>query len=248
MRACTDGSELLASHENCGRVQDEYSLRCIPQVLGATAEALAYVESALAPELDAVTDNPLVFPDDGEVVSGGNFHGQPLGLPLDALAIAVAEIAGFSERRSYRLLTARQDAWSLPPFLTRDPGTRSGLMILQYTAAALCAENAVLAHPAGVSSLPTSAGQEDWNSMGATSAQKARQAIGNALRVVAIELICAGQGIDLRRPLRTGAPLEELHARLRAITPVVEDDRSLSADIEAVAEAIRSGAFAGIAQ
>ncbi len=247
LRAALAGSELLVSHADCGRVQDEYSLRCIPQVLGATAEALAYVRGALEPELAAVTDNPLVFHEQGDVVSGGNFHGQPLSLPLDMLAIAVAEIGGFSERRSYRLLTSHGDAWSLPAFLTRDPGTRSGLMILQYTAAALCAENQVLAHPAGPASLPTSAGQEDWNSMGATAAVKARQAIENGCRIVAIELICAAQGIDLRRPLRTGGPLEELHARVRAITPMVEEDRPLHADIEAVAEAIRSGAFAGLA-
>lgn len=246
VRAMLDGSGMLASHADCERVQDAYTLRCIPQVLGATAEALDYVAGALEPELGAVTDNPLCFPADDEVLSGGNFHGQPLSLPLDTLAITVAEIAAFSERRTYRLLDGRGDQWSLPPFLTASPGTRSGLMVLQYTAAALVAENNVLAHPAGTGSLPTSAGQEDFNSMGATAGLKARSAIDNALAVVAIELICAAQAIDLRRPLRSGPGVEDLHARLRRITRMVDEDRPMAGDVAAVAAAIRDGELTGV--
>lgn len=246
VRGMLRGSGMLESHAECERVQDAYTLRCIPQVLGATAEALDYVSGALEPELGAVTDNPLCFPDDDEVLSGGNFHGQPLSLPLDTLAITVAEVAAFSERRTYRMLDGRGDQWSLPPFLTSSPGTRSGLMVLQYTAAALVAENQVLAHPAGTGSLPTSAGQEDFNSMGATAGLKARTAIDNALAVVAIELICAAQAIDLRRPLTSGPGVEDLHARLRRITPMVDEDRPMADDIAAVAAAIRDGALTGV--
>jgi histidine ammonia-lyase len=247
VRALVDGSELLASHSGCGRVQDPYTLRCIPQVLGAAAEGLGYVESALAPELGAVTDNPLCFPDEGDVLSGGNFHGQPLSLALDTLAIVVAEIAAFSERRSFRLLADAGHDRALPPFLSRRPGIESGLMLLQYVAASLVGENQVLAHPAGVGSLPTSGGQEDFNSMGATAALKARQAVSNALRVVAIELICAAQALDLRRPLRSTEALEELQRRVRELSPAYEADRALGQEIERVAEAIAAGHFTGIA-
>ncbi|MDX6516656.1 MAG: histidine ammonia-lyase [Gaiellaceae bacterium] len=247
VRALVTGSELLASHSGCGRVQDPYTLRCIPQVLGAAAEGLAYVESALAPELGAVTDNPLCFPEEGDVLSGGNFHGQPLSLALDVLAIVVAEIAAFSERRSFRLLADAGHERALPPFLSRRPGLESGMMILQYVAAALVAENQVLAHPAGTGSLPTSGGQEDFNSMGATAALKAQQSVANGLRVVAIELLCAAQALDLRRPLRSTAALEELHRCVRELSPAYDTDRSLSAEIELVAEAIAAGAFGNIA-
>ena len=162
----------MASHADCGRVQDPYTLRCAPQVLGAVADALAYIEGALERELGAVTDNPLVFPDDGDILSGGNFHGQPLSLPLDHLALALCELASFSERRIYALLSPGYAG--LPAFLTPRPGLSSGLMIAQYAAAALVNECQVLSHPAGAGSIPTSAGQEDFNSMGATAALKAR--------------------------------------------------------------------------
>jgi histidine ammonia-lyase len=243
MRALVAGSELHASHAHCERVQDPYSIRCIPQVLGAAWEAFDYVSRAISVELDAVTDNPLCFADDGDVISGGNFHGQPLSLPLDTLALMSAEVAAFSERRSFRLLSDGGYEQALPPFLTTEPGTKSGLMIIQYVAASLVAENQVLASPAGTASLPTSGGQEDYNSLGATAALKARQVIDNALLVVAVELIAGAQAIDLRRPLRTGPVLEQVHATVRELSQVVTDDRSLSADIEAVAASIRSGAF-----
>ncbi len=243
LRELLAGSELVASHVDCDRVQDPYSLRCIPQVLGAAWEAFDYVADAIALELDAVTDNPLCFPDEGDVVSGGNFHGQPLSLPLDTLALLVAEIAAFSERRSYRLLADSGYERSLPPFLTSQPGRHSGLMILQYVAAALVAENQVLAHPAGTASLPTSAGQEDYNSLGATAALKARSALDNAMKIVAVELLCAAQALDFRRPLVSSMALEDLHSRIRSLSPTVTADRSLADDIGRVAEAIRAGAF-----
>jgi histidine ammonia-lyase len=236
VRALVAGSALNASHADCARVQDPYSIRCIPQVLGAAWEAFDYVAGAIALELDAVTDNPLCFADDEAVISGGNFHGQPLSLPLDTLALLAAEVAAFSERRSFRMLADSGYDEALPAFLTREPGTNSGLMILQYVAASLVAENQVLATPAGTASLPTSGGHEDWNSLGATAALKAREVVDNARKVVAVELLCAAQALDLRRPLRTSEPLEALHARVRELSPAVEEDRSLSTDIDAIAE------------
>ncbi len=239
-----DGSEMRESHVDCERVQDAYTLRCIPQVLGAVGEALEYVDRAVEPEFGAVTDNPLLFVEEGDVLSGGNFHGQPLSLPLDTLAIAVQELAAFSERRIFRLMDGRSgDPHSLPPFLIADPGTKSGLMIAQYMAASLVAEGAVLAHPAGVGSLPTSAGQEDFNSMGATAGLQALQVLALARRVVAVELISAAQGFDLRRPLRSGPLLEAEYEKVRTLSPPLIEDRSQSAEFEAVAEAIRQGIF-----
>lgn len=238
-----EGSAMRASHVDCVRVQDPYTLRCIPQVLGAIGEAFEYVKRALEPEFGAVTDNPLLFVEDGEVLSGGNFHGQPLSLPLDLLTIAVQELAAFSERRIYRLMDGRGDEFSLPPFLIAEPGTRSGLMVAQYMAASLVAEGAVLAHPAGVGSLPTSAGQEDFNSMGATAGLQALQVLALARRVVAVELIAAAQGFDLRRPLRSGPLLEAEYDKLRLLSPPLVEDRSQSAEFEAVAAAISAGVF-----
>ena len=214
LRALLAGSSVVASHADCGRVQDPYTLRCAPQVLGAVADALAYIEGALERELGAVTDNPLVFPDDGDILSGGNFHGQPLSLPLDHLALALCELASFSERRIYALLSPGYAG--LPPFLTPRPGLSSGLMIAQYAAAALVNECQILSHPAGAGSIPTSAGQEDFNSMGATAALKARTVIENAAHVVATELVCAVQGLEFHRPLRSTPVLEEAAARVRA--------------------------------
>ena len=239
-----DGSEMRESHVDCERVQDAYTLRCIPQVLGAVGEALAYVDRAIEPEFGAVTDNPLLFVEDGDVLSGGNFHGQPLSLPLDMLTIAVQELAAFSERRIFRLMDGRSgDPHALPPFLIAEPGTKSGLMIAQYMAASLVAEGAVLSHPAGVGSLPTSAGQEDFNSMGATAGLQALQVLALARRVVAVELIAAAQGFELRRPLLSGPKLEAEYAKVRELSPPLIEDRSQAAEFEAVAEAIRQGVF-----
>ena len=239
LRALLAGSSVVASHADCGRVQDPYTLRCAPQVLGAVADALAYIEGALERELGAITDNPLVFPDDGDILSGGNFHGQPLSLPLDHLALALCELASFSERRTYALLSPGYAG--LPAFLTPRPGLSSGLMIAQYAAAALVNECQVLSHPAGAGSIPTSAGQEDFNSMGATAALKARTVIENAAHVVATELVCAVQGLEFHRPLRSTPVLEEAAARVRAHVARVEEDRSLAGELAGLATALRTG-------
>jgi histidine ammonia-lyase len=237
LRALLAGSPVVASHADCGRVQDPYTLRCAPQVLGAVTDALGYVTGAIERELGAVTDNPLVVGDD--ILSGGNFHGQPLSLPLDHLALALTELASFSERRIYALLSPGYAG--LPPFLTPRPGLSSGLMIAQYAAAALVNECQVLSHPAGAGSIPTSAGQEDFNSMGALAALKARTVIENAAQVVATELVCAAQGLEFHRPLRSTAALEESLARVREYVPRVDEDRSLASELAGLAAALRTG-------
>ena len=239
LKGLLDGSPVVASHADCGRVQDPYTLRCAPQVLGAVADALDYVQQAIERELDAVTDNPLVFPDDDEILSGGNFHGQPLSLPLDHLGLVACELASFSERRTYALLSPSYAG--LPPFLTPKPGLSSGLMIAQYASAALVNENQVLAHPAGAGSIPTSAGQEDFNSMGALAALKARTALQNAAQVVATELVCAVQGLEFHRPLRSTDALEAAAAKVRERVARVEEDRSLAAELADLADALRTG-------
>jgi histidine ammonia-lyase len=242
LRALLAGSPVVASHADCGRVQDPYTLRCAPQVLGAIADALAYVTGAVERELGAVTDNPLVFPEESDIVSGGNFHGQPLSLPLDHLALALCELASFSERRIYALLSPGYAG--LPPFLTPRPGLSSGLMIAQYAAAALVNECQVLAHPAGAGSIPTSAGQEDFNSMGATAALKARTVVENTAQVIATELVCAVQGLEFHRPLRSTEALEAAAARVRERVPRVEEDRSLAAELARLADGLRTGEVA----
>ena len=239
LRALLAGSEVVASHADCGRVQDPYTLRCAPQVLGAVDDALTYVETALERELEAVTDNPLVFPGDGDVVAGGNFHGQPLSLPLDHLALALCELASFSERRTYALLSPSYA--ELPAFLSPRPGLSTGLMITQYATAALVNECQVLAHPAGAGSIPTSAGQEDFNSMGAAAALKARTVVENCAQVIATEVVCACQGLEFHRPLRTTDALEAAVAKVRAIVPRVEEDRVLSGELAVLAERLRTG-------
>jgi histidine ammonia-lyase len=239
LRELLGGSDVVASHADCGRVQDPYTLRCAPQVIGAVADALAYVGEALERELAAVTDNPLVFPADGGVLNGGNFHGQPLSLPLDHLALALCELASFSERRIYALLSPSYAG--LPPFLSPRPGLGSGLMIAQYAAAALVNECQVLAHPAGAGSIPASAGQEDFNSMGAWAALKARAAVGAAARVIATELVCACQGLEFHRPLRSTPALEAALDRVRAWVPRMEEDRPLADELDALGHAIRTG-------
>jgi histidine ammonia-lyase len=239
LRQLLEGSAIVASHADCGRVQDPYTLRCVPQVLGAIADALDYVEGVLERELDSVTDNPLLFPEDGEACSGGNFHGQPLSLALDHLGLALCELASFAERRTYALLSPSYAG--LPRFLTPHPGLSSGLMIAQYTQAALVNECQVLAHPAGAGSVPTSAGMEDFNSMGAWAALKARQIVDAAAHVVAIELVCACQGIEFHRPLQTTPPLEGALAAVRGRVARLEQDRSLSAEVSALARALRWG-------
>jgi histidine ammonia-lyase len=246
MRALLAESEINPSHKDCPRVQDPYTLRCIPQVLGAVRDALDYCGGVFENELGAVTDNPLLFPDDAESLSGGNFHGQPLALALDMLAIAVAQLAGFSERRTFSLVGPHDwDENGAPLFLTPNPGLNSGYMIPQYVAAALVNEIKVLAHPASIDSIPTSAGMEDWNSMGATAAHKARQAVTLAARVVAIELLCAAQMLEFRKPLKPGKGVQAAYERLRHLVPALADDRPPAPDIERLAQAVLAGEITG---
>jgi len=232
-------SEINRSHADCGKVQDAYSLRCFPQVLGASIDAIRYVSSVLEVEINAATDNPLVFPDDGTVVSGGNFHGQPVALAMDFLSIALSEIANIAERRINRLVDPKLSG--LPPFLTRNSGLQSGMMIAQYTAASLVSENKVLAHPASVDSIPTSAEQEDHVSMGTIAARKARQILENVKNVVAIEYLCAAQGLDLLAPLRPSEALERAHALIRTMVPELTDDRPLYSDIVKIRQLMDCG-------
>ncbi len=233
-------SEINQSHADCGKVQDAYSLRCFPQVLGACIDAIRYVYSVIETEINAATDNPLVFYEGGhDVISGGNFHGEPIALAMDFLAIALAEIGNIAERRINRLVDPKLSG--LPAFLTRNSGLQSGMMIAQYTAASLVSENKVLAHPASVDSIPTSAEQEDHVSMGTIAARKARQVLENVRNIVAIEYLCASQGIDLLRPLRTSEPLECAHAVIRTRVRDLTDDRPLYLDIREIRSLMDSG-------
>jgi histidine ammonia-lyase len=251
MRMLLAGSAIIPSHaQNDPRVQDPYSLRCAAYVLGAALEAADQVRKAVSNELGAVTDNPLVFPPEeadgaeGEaVVSAGNFHGMPIALPLDVLAISLAHVAGISERRTFLMLAAADPESHLRPHLSPRPGLHSGLMVAQYTAAACCNEIAALASPATVTNIPTCAGIEDYNSFGPRAASKARRSLELATRVVAIELLCAAQGLESHRPLRSGEVVERSHATLRSVVPALTADRPPAPDIEAIAGLIRAGRF-----
>ena len=235
-----EGSAIIESHRWCDKVQDAYALRCAPQVHGACRDLLDYVVATIEIELNAATDNPLVLVDEGEIVSAGNFHGQPLAFALDALAIAVAELASISERRTERLVNPSLSD-GLPPFLVEEGGLNSGFMIPQYVAAALVSENKVFAHPASVDSIPTSAGQEDHVSMGNAAGLKALRVLDNAERTLAIELLAGAQAIEFLAPLQPGGGVRSVHDVVRTLSARLEEDRSLSADIERVAAAIRSG-------
>ena len=237
-----EDSAIMESHRWCDKVQDAYSLRCAPQVHGASRDLLDYVEYTVTTELNAATDNPLVLVDDESLVSAGNFHGQPLAFALDALAMAVSELASISERRIERLVNPNLSD-GLPAFLTSDGGLNSGFMIPQYVAAALVSENKSLCHPASVDSIPTSAGQEDHVSMGNASGLKAWQVIANAERAVAIELLAAAQAVEFLAPLEPGVGARATHASVRSLSPRLIDDRPLGPDIEAVATAIRDGSL-----
>lgn len=243
LRAIMEGSEIRESHRyEDSRVQDAYSLRCIPQVHGAVLGALEHAQSILEIESGSATDNPLVFIDVESVISGGNFHGAPVAMALDYAAIAVTDLAGISERRIERLVNPDLSE-GLPAFLAHDPGMESGFMIPQVCAVALVNECKVLAHPASVDNLPTSAGKEDHVSMGMVAATKFRRIVANAARVVAIELLAAAQGIEYRRPMKSSAILEAMHSKVRAVSPAVNADRSLGEDIEAIAAMILNGEF-----
>lgn len=237
MRRFLVESEILESHRHCGKVQDPYCLRCVPQVHGASRDALAHACGIVETELNAVTDNPLVF-DGGDLVSAGNFHGQPLALALDYTAIALAELGAISERRTYLLLEGHD---GLPRLLMRNTGVNSGFMVPQYTAAALVSENKVLCHPASVDSIPTSLGQEDHVSMGSVSALKLLQVYNNVEHVLAIELFTAAQALDYRKPLRPGRLIEHAHDFVRRHIPHAEQDHLLQDDLERCHALVQSG-------
>ena len=237
-----DESAIIESHRWCDKVQDAYSLRCAPQVHGASRDLLGYVEATVAVELNAATDNPLVLVEDEQLVSNGNFHGQPLAFALDALAMAVSELANISERRLERLVNPSLSD-GLPPFLTNDGGLNSGFMIPQYVAASLVSENKALCHPASVDSIPTSAGQEDHVSMGNAAGLKAWQVLTNAESALAIELLAGAQAIEFFAPLEPGVGARAARDAVRALSPRVGDDRSLAGDIGLIAQAIRDGGF-----
>jgi histidine ammonia-lyase len=243
VRALVRQSEIRESHrENDPRVQDAYSIRCIPQVHGAARDALGYVEKILEIESAGATDNPLVFPETGDVISGGNFHGAPLALALDFAAIALTDLMSISERRIEHMVNPDL-SYGLPAFLARKPGLQSGMMIAQVAAASLLNEAKVLAHPASIDNVPTSAGKEDHVSMGMTSAVKLRSIVENAENLLAIELLAAAEAVEHRRPLKGGAGVERAYATVRKYAEPLLEDRALAPDIAAIATAIRAGEF-----
>jgi len=241
LRRLLAGSQIRRSHKDCKRVQDAYSLRCMPQVHGATKTALMHVSQVLETELNSVTDNPLVFVKEHEVLSGGNFHGQPVALAMDYLGIAVAELADISERRLARLLDASLSG--LPGFLTEHGGLNSGLMIIQNTAASLASENKVLAHPSSVDSIPTSANQEDHVSMGTIGARKSGQICDNVRYVLACELLAAAQGLEVLKPPKPGKGGKAAYDAIRSAVRSFKHDREFHADIEAINDLILDGAI-----
>jgi histidine ammonia-lyase len=248
VRRHMEGSEILASHADCDRVQDPYSLRCAPQVHGAVRDALDHFRDVVECEINSVTDNPILFGDaeTPEAISGGAFHGEPLALTLDYAAIALTDLANISERRTYLLLSGVD---GLPILLMRETGLNSGFMLPQYTSAALLNECKVLATPASVDSIPTSLGQEDHVSMGATSAVKCYEVLDRVETVLAIEMLCAGQAIDFRAPLRAGDGPRAAHALLRERITHAESDREFGRDIRAALELLReSEALRGVAR
>lgn len=237
-------SGIRESHRGCARVQDAYSLRCMPQVHGSVRDALDFARRVFEIEMNSATDNPLVFARDGEVISGGNFHGQPLATALDLMAIVLTQLGSISERRIDRMVNPLTS--DLPPFLAHSPGLESGFMMAQVTAAALASENKVFAHPASVDSIPTSGNKEDFVSMGMTAALKLKPVVRNVGHILAIELLVASRAIDMLAPLRTGRLAEKARAIVRKLAPAVAADRSLSGDIERVAARVLAGEFAGI--
>ena len=238
------GSAIRASHLDCARVQDPYSFRCQPQVMGACLDLIRNCSATLCIEANAVTDNPLLFTDSGEVLSGGNFHAEPVALAADILALAIAEIGSLSERRVAVLVDPKMSG--LPPFLVNNSGLNSGFMIAQVTAAALVSENKTIATPASVDSIPTSANQEDHVSMATHAARRLSAMVDNAAAVVGIELLAAAQGIDFHRPARSSQRLEEVHAGIRRDVPFYAADRYFAPDIEAARSWVKSARFAAL--
>ena len=242
LRALLAESEILPSHEGCDKVQDAYSMRCAPQVHGAAKDALAFARKVLVTEANSVTDNPLVFPD-GDVISAGNFHGQPVSQALDFLAIGVSTLANISERRTENLVNP--DISGLPPFLANHPGLESGFMIPQVVAAALASENKVLAHPSSVDTIPTSANREDHVSMGVTAARHATTVVENTSRVLGIELLCGAQGLDLGESMRPGRGVVAAYGLIREDVPALSGDRFLAPDLATMERLVISGELAG---
>ncbi|MCL2034831.1 MAG: histidine ammonia-lyase [Oscillospiraceae bacterium] len=234
--ALTESSQIIENHTYCEKVQDAYSIRCVPQVHGASKDALGRAVETVNIEMNSVTDNPIVMADTGEIISGGNFHGQPIALVMDYLKIAIAEIGNISERRINRQVDPSLNG--LPAFLTAYPGVNSGFMILQYTAASLVSENKVLAHPASVDSIPTSANQEDHVSMGTIAARQAREIYENVKYILGIEILGACQGIDFLMPLKPGKGTASVHAYVRTIVSHLDEDRILNTDIHAICDVI----------
>jgi len=242
----TEDSAIIQNHIDCEKVQDAYSLRCVSQVHGASKDALRRVLEAVDTEMNSVTDNPIVMADTGEIISGGNFHGQPIALVMDYLKVALAELGNISERRINRLVD--HSLSDLPPFLTAYPGVNSGYMIVQYTAASLVSENKVLVHPASADSIPTSANQEDHVSMGTIASRQVREILENVKFVLSIEIMAACQGIDFLSPLSPGKGTKAVHEFIRSIVPHLEDDRVLTPDIMAVNRALTDGKLLEVAQ
>jgi histidine ammonia-lyase len=241
LRELMRGSEIRASHETCDRVQDPYSIRCQPQVVGACLDVIRHVCSVLETEANAVTDNPLVFAESRAVLSGGNFHAEPVAFAADYLALAIAEIGSLSERRIALLIDSNLSG--LPAFLVKEGGLNSGFMMAQVTAAALASENKSHAHPASVDSLPTSANQEDHVSMATFAARRLHEMLDNSVNIVAIELLAAAQGIEFHRPNESSPILETIIRSIREVSPAFVEDRSLSADVSRVAGLINAGRF-----
>lgn len=237
MERITQNSEIISSHKDCSRVQDAYTLRCSPQVHGATKDALSYTKKVIETEMNSSTNNPLIFPESGDFLLGGNFHGQPIALCLDFLAMAVSELANIGERRIERLVNPFLSG--LPAFLVSEGGLNSGFMIAQYTAASLVSENKILSHPACVDSIPTSANKEDHVSMGTISARKAREVVRNSEYVIAIELLCAAQALDLFTNMKPGEGTLAAYRVIREAVPHLDKDRVISKDIESVVNLLR---------
>jgi histidine ammonia-lyase len=254
LRRLLEGSEIRASHRDCGRVQDAYSLRCMPQVHGAVRDTLAHCRKVMETEMNSAVDNPLVFvpprrpgqreaDSEGEILSGGNFHGEPVAFALDFLGVGLSALAGISERRLERLVNPALNE-GLPAFLAPGAGLHSGFMMAQVTAAALVSENKVLAHPASVDSITTSGNKEDYVSMGMGAALKLRQIVANARHVLAIEAMATAQAVDFLAPLKTSKRLQAAHAAIRSASPPIEKDRVIADDFASIAELIASGKLA----
>ena len=246
LRRLIAGSKIRDSHKDCGRVQDAYSLRCIPQVHGAVRDTLEFCRRTFAIEMNSAVDNPLVFVKgeaQGDIISGGNFHGEPLAFALDYMAIALSALAGISERRIERLVNPALNE-GLPPFLAPDAGINSGFMMPQVTAAALASENKVLAHPASVDSITTSGNKEDYVSMGMAAAIKLKRVVANTTNVLAIEACAAAQALDFLAPLKSSEALQQAHAAIRKVSPKIEHDRVFAEDFARLAELIRAGGIA----